>query len=123
MATIDSTFTAWPRHWQRYWLPYHFEPMPHPRYKHVYLPLNRQYKPLGIIPAWPHVNYEDYSQQFIRFHRDPHTFKDVWLLDPRGHLFLYDDGEKSRSTYFARLDRLCRHKMTMVEFSVRDTDA
>ena len=39
-------------HWFRYWMPYKFIQVPRTevgnKYKHVYLPLNRNYKPLGI---------------------------------------------------------------------------
>ncbi len=99
--------------WPRYWLPYLFEPMTVAGYKHLYLPLNRQYKPLGVIPYDPQVNYEDYREHFVKFSRDPHTFTGVWIPDNRGYLYLYDDTEKNSVGYFERLERLCSYKMTM----------
>lgn len=90
----------------RYHLPYVLEKVEWKGLKHVYLPVNRDYKPIGYMPtltgakSW--VNYSDYSHQFIQFGTDPNTFKDVWWTP----LALYDDGDASRVTYFERLGRL-----------------
>lgn len=80
--------------------------------KHVWLPLNRRYKPLGVVTKqW--VIYEEYLPRSVVFARDPQGFKDIWL-DPVGpdSLYLYSD-IRSRNDYWVRLDRLCGHKMLM----------
>lgn len=106
-------------HWARYWLPYNFQKIDHAKFSHVYLPLNREYKPIGILTYSPRVKYEDYPLHYVRFHSDPHKFVDVWVNDEFGGLFLYDDGQQSRDTYFNRLARLCSHKMTMINYPKR----
>ena len=93
--------------WFRYWLPYQLQAVTIPGmpYKHVYLPLNRNYKPLGVVSRdW--VEYEDYIAQAMVFTRDPHEFEGIWF-DPEG-LYLYDDDPRSRVDYFERLDRLLK---------------
>lgn len=101
--------------WPRYWLPYHFRPINVPGKKRTYLPLNRQYKPLDIAPSWPYVNYDDFTiSHGIQFARDPLTFKNVWWGDASKGLFLYDDGQPSRDTYFRRLALLCMKKITIL---------
>lgn len=108
--------------WAWYWLPYHFQPLDVAGKKHVYLPLNRQYKPIGIVPYSPYVKYEDYgTSHAVQFAKDPHTFKGVWIDDSRGYLYLYDDGEKTVATYFQRLAKLCTHKMKILA-DVRSRD-
>jgi hypothetical protein len=100
---ISRSNTIW-----RYILPYCFQKVEAEGYKHVYIPLNRDYKPLGHFRN-PHgkkyVDYSEYPHQFVRFKRDPSTFKGVWWKTEPA-LYLYDDGEESRKTYFKRLERL-----------------
>jgi hypothetical protein len=51
------------------------------RYPHIWLPLNRNYKPLGVIPRdW--VEYEDYVGQAVCFAKDPRGFVGLWDDDP-----------------------------------------
>ncbi len=91
----------------RYALPYVLQKIEHPTYKHVYIMLNRDYKPLGVVKHShsDHVNYDDYSDHHIRFNKDPNTFKDVWFAADQP-LVLYNDGDASRKDYFERLGRL-----------------
>lgn len=93
--------------WFRVWMPYQFLKLDLVGAKHIYLPLNRNYKPLGFgkpLGNSDHVNYLDYRRQAISFLRDPHSFKGVWY-DVSG-LYLYGDEEASQSTYFERLGLL-----------------
>lgn len=93
-------------HWFRFWMPYCLTPLKRPR---QYLPLNRNYKPLGVLSKdW--VDYEPFADTHgVVFSRDPATFRDVWVDDPTQGLFLYDDGPLSRRDYFERLGRLMVH--------------
>ena len=80
---------------------------------HVYLPLNRQYKPLGQRSD-DHVDYAAYRAQAVVFARDPKTFKDVWSNVEGDTLWLYDDGNETRTTYFDRLGRLMAYSSKLV---------
>lgn len=87
-------------HWFRYWMPYTFQQV-----GDRYLPLNRDYKPLGMITR-EHVRYEDYIESHgVKFARDPRTYTDVWH-SPNAPLFLYADHPQTRLDYFERLARL-----------------
>lgn len=93
--------------WFRVWMPYQFIPMDVSDAKHVYLPLNRNYKPLGYgtpRQTQPWVDYKDYLHQAVVFERDPHGFKGVWE-DAEG-LYLYNDNSDTQATYFARIEKL-----------------
>ena len=100
--------------WFRYWMPYTYEKIEVPKFRHVYLPLNRNYKPLGILSGdW--VDYEDYLHQAVRFSSDPHTFDGVWYSPETLHL--YEDATKSRIDYFARLERLFTRSLKLYRHS------
>lgn len=102
--------------WFRYWMPYTFHKLDHPRLKHVYLPLNRNYKPLGITSR-EGVRYEDFIGQAIAFAQDPSGFKDVWDdTTPKG-LFLYADSPNTRTDYFERLGRLLSKPSRLVSIA------
>lgn len=63
-------------------MPYRFIKLPLAGAKHVYLPLNRNYKPLGVgapsdLDNKRKVDYLDYRNQAVIFLRDPHSFKGV----------------------------------------------
>ena len=90
-------------HWFRFWMPYQFQRIQQGSRRHIYLPLNRNYKPLGHTGR-DHVDYEEYAAQAVVFGRDPHGFRDVWT-DPE-QLFLYNDSPASRVDYFDRYERL-----------------
>lgn len=109
--------------WARYWLPYEFRKIEVPGKSNVYLPLNRQYKPIGIAPSMPHVEYEDFAASHaIQFGCNPARFKGVWWGKTDCGFWLYDDSLKSRQSYFARLAILCQKKMKVLA-SVRSPDA
>jgi hypothetical protein len=97
--------------WFRYWMPYQFKKMPHPKRKHLFLPVNRNYKPLGITSR-DHVNYESYMDQAVVFPKDPATFEGVWW-DSNG-LYLYEDALESRRDYFQRLQKLLSYSVALV---------
>ena len=91
----------------RHALPYKLIKIDHPTLKHVYLPVNRDSKPLGMVTRagddW--VDYADYDHQFVVFNQDPANFKGVWFSEDQP-LVLYNDGHASRQDYFQRLERL-----------------
>jgi hypothetical protein len=103
---------AYPGHWFRHWMPYEFVRLGPGGDEHVYLPLNRGLKPLGIT-ARGCVRFSDYHAQAVVFRMDPHTLEGVWFDPvggapglPRRRLLLYDDTLESRMDYFARFERL-----------------
>ena len=89
--------------WFRYWMPYQFVKLEHTKYQHVYLPVNRNYKPLGIV-AKDNVDYEKYMPQAAVFDENPVSFQNVWWEE--SGLYLYSDAPESRINYFDRLGRL-----------------
>lgn len=105
-----SKFRFCDRYFSRIWMPYCFMKMDLPQLgKHVYLPLNRNYKPLGVSRSdW--VDYSDYADQCVRFRTDPAKIGgNPWVfIKPHGwrhpgpFLFLYDTDE-SAATYGQRL--------------------
>ena len=98
--------------WFRYWMPYQLAKLESSRHKHIYLPVNRNYKPLGYVgDNW--VDYARHENSAIVFRADPHTFKDVWRNAE--YLVLYDDSIDSRRDYFDRLGRLLSHAAAIVE--------
>lgn len=91
-------------HWFKFWMPYAYVHLPDAGRKHVYLPVNRRYKPLGIVGhAW--VDYEPFLPQAVVFSADPATFKGVWFATTP-HFYLYNDAPASRVDYFERFERL-----------------
>ncbi|MGH6977954.1 MAG: hypothetical protein ACRED4_01455 [Brevundimonas sp.] len=101
--------------WFRYWMPYAFVKLEHPKLKHVWLPLNRNYKPLGYTSSvW--VEYDDYIDQAISFARDPRLLKAVWSEEIEAtdtQIWLYKS-TMYREDYFARLERLMGVKQQIV---------
>ncbi len=90
--------------WFRVWMPYQYVKL-HKEPGHTYLPVNRNYEPLGSATGqW--TKWDDFAYQAVRFARHPHTFKDVWI---NNRLYLYDDGLKI-SEYFKRLEKLMRYQ-------------
>jgi hypothetical protein len=85
--------------WFRWHMPYVLHPLDEK--KHLWLPLNREYKPLGLNRN-DFVDYKDYAKEAMRFSRHPDTMEGVFWR----HHHLYDDGHKSRLDYFARLEKL-----------------
>lgn len=119
MSSIRSDFF-------RYWMPYTFEPMRVAKARaHTYLPLNRDYKPLGIVDPQHHggehlhVNYEDYEDRFVRLTVNPINLKGIFIHDDTGNarngepnLYLYNDGPWSSVDYGERLQRLMQYMRT-----------
>jgi hypothetical protein len=97
--------------WFRMYLPYHYVPLkPAPGAKHIFLPVNRSYKPLGIRSR-ERVDYEDFRAQAVAFATDPHEFNGIW--SDRKRLYLYNDNNATLSDYFDRLERLMIHSAKM----------
>jgi hypothetical protein len=102
-------------------MPYAFVRLDRPG--NVWLPLNRDYKPLGIRTTdW--VEYDDHADSAIKFARDPSGFPGVWWNEQadRSTLYLYSDAPCSRLTYWERLGRLLSHSHRMAS-SIRPDDA
>lgn len=101
LAQTDKARTQW----FRTFMPYCLKKVEYPGRKHVYLPVNRHYKPLGLTQVVGWVDYQEHLHAAMIFSSDPHAFRDVWH-DAKSPLFLYNDGPKSRIDYFDRLGRL-----------------
>ncbi len=99
----------------KHWMPYLFQRVGHPKRKHVFLPLGRDYKPLGHLGGGT-VDYEQAALTHgVAFSRDPASFKDVWwIADSAGRFWLYDDSAASRFDYFERLERLLLKSNTLL---------
>ena len=95
------------------WMPYLFERIEHPRHKHAFLPLNRDYAPLGMRRC----GHRDYAAMLpthgVFFARDPAKLDVFWNVRGRSH-WLYDDSSASRFTYFERLQTLMMRQMEMI---------
>lgn len=98
-------------HWFRFWMPYAFVELNHPKLKHVWLPVNRVYKPIGVTSP-KHVEYEDHIGGAIAFKRSPVDL-DIWV-NREPHLYLYNDGTRSRTDYFDRFARLMSQPQQLV---------
>ena len=87
-------------------MPYCFQHLETRGRKFIYLPLNRNYKPLGqTSDKW--VNYGKYIDQAVIFGSDPASFKNIWYSNNDAKQFyLYSDSSISRREYFERLGRL-----------------
>ncbi|MEN2746444.1 hypothetical protein [Sphingomonas sp. T9W2] len=100
----------------RVFMPYVIQRVHTPGHKHAFLPLNRDYLPLGLRRDGS-VTYADYMPTHgVFFARDPAKFADVfWEPESGDQLWLYDDSPASRVDYFARLERLMSRQMDMVK--------
>jgi hypothetical protein len=72
-----------------------------------WLPLNRQYRPLGI-GAWDdwRGDYEAYADRAVHFPIDPHALDAVWCSDHGHSLYLYNGNPASLKSYYLRFARL-----------------
>ena len=60
-------------------MPYLYHRIEVPGRKHVFLPLNRDYVPLGYRRADGFVKYEEVAERHaVYFSRDPETLEGVW---------------------------------------------
>ena len=57
-------------------LPYTFQKLASREHRHVWLPLNRDYKPLGYLGE-EIVSYADFAHQALVFDRDPRKFQEI----------------------------------------------
>jgi hypothetical protein len=96
--------------WFRINMPYHFQKLEDARFRHVYLPLNRHYRPIGEAEGRP--DFKACPDRCIVFDSDPHHFEDVWS-DPIG-LYLYSDAIETKRDYGERLNRLFSQRMRIV---------
>ncbi|MBI4923008.1 MAG: hypothetical protein HY834_14785 [Devosia nanyangense] len=98
-------------------LPYCLVKLDSPR--HIWLPLNRQYKPLGVTSReW--VDYDEFVSRAVAFASDPRKWHDVFLPHDPGAsiLYLHRDGQPA-SEYFARLTRLLWYRQRSIgEFDI-----
>ena len=82
--------------------------------RHAFLPLNRDYLPIGERDENA-VPYEHYMPSHgVYFARDPSKFAGIFWKIEGDHLWLYDDSPASRVTYFSRLEMLMTQRMEMV---------
>jgi hypothetical protein len=90
----------------RLFMPYLYQRVTVPGRKHAFLPLNRNYLPLGMRRnGW--VDYKAVAgTHAVFFSRDPSTLADVWWNQSGDSFWLYDDSAASRIGYFERLQRL-----------------
>jgi hypothetical protein len=117
MTPTQADYLATKGQWFRIWMPYCFVRLVSPP-KYVYLPLNRNYKPLGY-PGREHVEYESYRAQAVQFKTDPKMFDGMWALVEADRiddevLWLYTDTRKTRLDYFKRLEKLVLKGMKLV---------
>ena len=93
-------------------MPYTLTRLPDAKRPLTFLPLNRNYKPLGVCGReW--VKYEDYEFEAMIFAVDPRKFKGVWETIRVNDLWLYNDNPKSRMDYFERLAKLFTYKIAV----------
>lgn len=82
-------------------------------YQYAYLPLNRNYKPLGIVNrVW--VNYDDYPQNMIYSKKPFFEISGVFTKEDKltkhtTFFYMYNDGLESRADYFSRLKYLMKY--------------
>jgi hypothetical protein len=107
-------------------MPYCFHKIDAPGAKDVYLPLNRNYKPLGYagpqgssLSSW--VDYKDYLHQAVVFSRDPSTFEGIWTKTTP-FLYLYSDSSATQATYFQRLEKLMSRTIGLYAYPDPDND-
>ncbi len=104
-------------HFHKIWMPYVFQNIDVAGVKWAYLPLNRNYKPLGYTSS-ARVDYQDYAiSHGVRFSRDPAGFSMIWVHiddDAGGRLWLYTDGATSRTDYYRRFERLMTKSVALL---------
>lgn len=107
-GALSEEFSLLDNPFVRIALPYCFVKLNAPG--HLWLPLNRDYKPLGFSRD-VRVDYSEYAKHAIRFARDPDTFTDTWVAeDASGDLpkKWIHKLPQSYEDYFARLAIICK---------------
>lgn len=99
----------------RLFMPYLYQRVEVAGRKHAFLPLNRDYVPLGFRRGDGSVDYDRVTPTHaVYFARDPAALEGIWWNTRDGQLWLYDDSTASRVDYFARLEKLMSRQMEMV---------
>ena len=108
-------------HFFKFWMPYVFQPIVVEEVKWAYLPLNRNYKSLGVTSR-SHVEYHEFAKTHgVKFSRDPHLIEGVWSSTDRGdrcdegRLWLYKDSGLSRRDYFERFAILMSRSLPILQ--------
>jgi len=121
METERSAKLTRSGHFFRFWMPYLFQKIEVDGVKWAFLPLNRNYKPLGVVTR-EHVDYREFAQSHgVKFPRDPAKLIAVWntISDDGTQLWLYEDNPRSRVDYFQRLDRLMSLSLPVLYLKAR----
>lgn len=116
MTEDDARKLSRNRHFFRFWMPYLFQKVEVDGVKWAFVPLNRNYVPLGMTTI-NHIAYQDYAiSHGVRFSRNPADLQGVWDHFDRGgeRLWLYGDGPKSRMTYFQRLEMIMARSLPIL---------
>jgi hypothetical protein len=77
-------------------LPYCLRQLDQSHGEHVYLPVNRHYKPLGQ-EQHAHGAYEDHAGQAWHFRRDPHEIEGAWSKTDRSYFYVGEDVGRYRT--------------------------
>lgn len=97
--------------WTKRWMPYQFMGVKVGKTT-AYLPVNRDYKPLGL--AGMHFgDYSQYEHQAVTFGGDPYKFEGIWCDAKK--LTLYGETAKTRADYFIRLGRLAQKTIRLTD--------
>ena len=121
MQTEKAAKLTRDRHFFRFWMPYLFQKVDVDGVKWAFLPLNRNYKPLGIIGA-KHVDYRDFALSGgVRFGRNPASLNGIWtnISGDGSQLWLYADDPKTRIDYFDRLETLMSLSLPVLSVELR----
>jgi len=102
-------------HFFRFWMPYLFHRISHPKHKHAFIPLNRNYKPLGQMTK-EHVDYDALAMSHgVVFARDPINYPGIWHNVEGDHYWLYSDDPRTRMDYFKRLETLMTYDISVMK--------
>jgi hypothetical protein len=104
------------RHFFRFWMPYLFQKIEVDGVRWAFLPLNRNYKPLGNLNR-DYVEYDAYTiSHGVKFGRNPALLEGIWtnISSDSEQLWLYEDAPKSRVDYFSRLEKLMSHALPIL---------
>jgi len=98
----------------RIFMPYLFQQVEYLGIKNVYLPLNRDYHPIGVRSGF--ADYADYIETHaVHLPRDASSYPDIWFSARGRSFWLYDDSSASRIDYFDRLQRLLCKGLPLID--------